>query len=501
MADLSSQSIVTEYETFCCRWALDGWVITGSGHLRLARLLADPAVDFHVSPYSCAFPQSKRVVTRVYSGLLQVRSRSVTDATEGRVRTGGMLPMLPVDSASLHAKLFLTEDDTRTHFCNDSLPGPGGCDGAGLPTKATGSLNETIELLARNVYTAAFHRSGEYFFDLFMKGWFGRPDKPAETAALWSAIAVLRAQTAALGSGPITPQVAVLVDDASWAYLPLLGGAANNFGFNYALGEGQEADFSTLGAPVSYYLVSDILSPSFPSDQLRLLIFTNAFALSDALRSAVSRLQGGERTLVWWYAPGIIALENSTADAARISALVGIAGITRGAGAASLSTRWSENCSYGNATIEGLPPWHADPWFYLDEHAASAAASVEVLGRYVDGGAASLVRQSFASHTAVFSGAPGMPMEVMRALAKTAGVHLYVDAGDDVVDGRGSCLMVHAGATRHDERTVRLPHSVASVAMLSPLTSEAVSVPCAQPCTSFQTPPLAPGASRLFCFT
>ena len=101
----------------------------------------------------------------------------MTDATEGRVRTGGMLPMLPVDSASLHAKLFLTEDDTRTHFCNDSLPGPGGCDGAGLPTKATGSLNETIELLARNVYTSAFHRSGEYFFDLFMKGWFGRPDK------------------------------------------------------------------------------------------------------------------------------------------------------------------------------------------------------------------------------------------------------------------------------------------------------------------------------------
>ena len=147
---------------------------------------------------------------------------------------------------------------------------------------------------------------------------------------------------------------------------------------------------------MSYYLVSDILSPSFPSDQLRMLIFTNAFALSDALRSAVSRLQGGERTLVWWYAPGILALENSTADAARISALVGIAGITRGAGAASLSTRWSENCSYGNATIEGLPPWHADPWFYLDEHAASAAASVEVLGRYVDGGAASLVRQSFA---------------------------------------------------------------------------------------------------------
>ena len=101
----------------------------------------------------------------------------------------------------------------------------------------------------------------------------------------------------------------------------------------------------------------------------------------------------------------------------------------------------------------------------------------------------------------MFSGAPGMPMEVMRALAKTAGVQLYVGAGDDVVDGRGSCLMVHAGATRHDERTVRLPHSVASVAMLSPLTSEAVSVPCAQPCTSFQTPPLAPGASRLFCFT
>ena len=72
------------------------------------------------------------------SSRLQVRCRLLTDATEGRVRTGGMLPMLPVDSASLHAKLFLTEDDTRTHFCNDSLPGPGGCDGAGIQAGDTG---------------------------------------------------------------------------------------------------------------------------------------------------------------------------------------------------------------------------------------------------------------------------------------------------------------------------------------------------------------------------
>eukprot|EP01051_Picozoa_sp_SAG22_P027702 SAG22_NODE_9405_length_591_cov_0.939024_1_plen_190_part_10 len=33
-------------------WALDGWVISGSGHLALTEMLADPNVDFHVSPYN-----------------------------------------------------------------------------------------------------------------------------------------------------------------------------------------------------------------------------------------------------------------------------------------------------------------------------------------------------------------------------------------------------------------------------------------------------------------
>ena len=172
--------------------------------------------------------------------------------------------------------------------------------------------------------------------------------------------------------------------------------------------------------------------------------------------------------------------------------------LQRGPGAGSFATNWS---AAGTTERWGdWGPWKVDPWFLV----ANDTAGLEVLARYASSGAAAVVRQYFpaTNHSAVFAGAPGMPAPVMRALAADAGVHLYLEHGDDVVDGRGNCLMLHAGPSHHDRRVVRLPRTVRAVTMHDASSPEPTSVPCEDgDCAQFSTPDrLAPGATRLFCF-
>ena len=155
-----------------------------------------------------------------------------------------------------------------------------------------------------------------------------------------------------------------------------------------------------------------------------------------------------------------------------------------------------------------------DPWFQLDSAAAqtsNTAAAVEVLGTLkADPTAAVLVRAQHAGWSAVFSAAPGLPVQLWRALAIHAGVHLFLpnaeacvhnpDAWEvhDAVEVRGRFLMVHAsavcsGAARLP-REVRLPRAVGTVV------DEANATVCTG-CAGFQTAPMRAGEVQLYTLT
>jgi hypothetical protein len=70
---------------------LGGHRASGSGHLALHQLMADPNIDAIVSPYKYALNQFRKP-------------------------TGTFATMGPADSAWLHGKLWVSEDDTRTSF-------------------------------------------------------------------------------------------------------------------------------------------------------------------------------------------------------------------------------------------------------------------------------------------------------------------------------------------------------------------------------------------------
>ena len=94
-----------------------------SGHLGLRRVLASPYVDFLVCPYSYGF----------------------------RGMGGDAPAMQPVESARLHGKLCIIEDDTRTHI------------NGGPDYGHVNSLSESVAILQRNFSQVVTHGQGMWW--------------------------------------------------------------------------------------------------------------------------------------------------------------------------------------------------------------------------------------------------------------------------------------------------------------------------------------------------
>jgi hypothetical protein len=257
--------------------------------------------------------------------------------------------------------------------------------------------------------TTMLHGNGAYFYDLGCQGWFGRPAAPNVTAALWSgiksafapfyavlkddAMAVNRAgsaeSSAAHGSArpsrkrsqsingedtPVTmphtirlnPEIAVFVDDLSattWISL-------NDGGITTALVQEPPIFLSASGCPVRLFLLSDLLVPTADWTHFKLVVFLNPFVMPPSIAEAIAaKLENGNRTLVWQYAPGIFGQANTTrtVDLAAMANLVGFA-LRQGPGPHDVFTHVpsSPTLSKGFPRNYGDPVQKFDPWFQPD---------------------------------------------------------------------------------------------------------------------------------------
>ena len=144
-------------------YELAGGRLAGSGHLALSWLLRQAPIDVILSPYAYS-PASRNV-------------------------TMPLLPHGPFDSAALHGKLHVIEDDSRTAFCGGPKTDPG-CHSDGIV--ATSTINDTVSKAQTNMLTAAAHGLGLYFYDIPGDGWYGRASRPNATSRFWSAVARVR---------------------------------------------------------------------------------------------------------------------------------------------------------------------------------------------------------------------------------------------------------------------------------------------------------------------
>jgi len=384
-----------------------------SGHLGLKKVLASPNVDFLVSPYSYGF--------------------------RGIGGDGPAMP--PSESMRLHGKLYIYEDDSRTHLTLHDHPNYGKAD----------TLEDSLAILKRNLAYVVTHGQGIWW----LAG--GSPQNPHIELSQQPAFQTLIKRFQQIGSFALhldrQPQaeVAVLLDDESFYYewiknsldLPLI--------FQQRLW-----GLAHLGAPFDVYLLEDFLSGGLKP--YKLYVFLNTFRLDQRRRDQLKReIRQENRVALWIYAPGYIDEDPSLAN------MQDLTGIRFGSG----DHPWGPLVNlidFNHPITQNLPQdlsWGTNsllgPVFHVTDQGVKVLGNVVYSqGRCRPG----FVVKEFPTWKSLYSAAPNLPAAVLRGIARYAGVHIYNEGGD-VTYVTPNLLAIHTagGGPRH----IRLPQAVQQV--------------------------------------
>jgi hypothetical protein len=316
--------------------------------------------------------------------------------------------MGPVDSATLHGKLWMMEDDTRTflHPHNTVFVAPG-------YVARCKNLNQTNAVHNRNFGQMMIHRLGTWWMDLEGAGWLNN-------AGMWADMERLRnAYIKYAPRSQYKPQVAVIYDERSPSYarvepgriLPLYSALVN-----------YPTEFFHCGASVGFYLLSDIQQSNFPKSKV--LIFLNAWHINAAIRRIIrDKFERGGHTIIWMYGAGFI--KKSGINTAAASHLIGIKlRLLTSAGNLPASKIMANNALHLPAeSIAGVNGADAPSW------AVNDAATIP-LAYYVSNGSVSMALKRFPKYQSVFIGDPRLAAVVWRALLPHLGVHVYLNTND-----------------------------------------------------------------------
>lgn len=356
-----------------------------SGHYALGALLKSKDIDILCSPIS-------------YTDREWLGTAPAMSAAESVKRAG---------------ILWLNEDDSRTYL--DPRKQEHVQEG-GLV-----NLKQTQQVMLRNTAQAALRGFGTWWMDLPGQGWFN-------DAAIWQEIVRLRPVDEAMmkRQAPFTPEVAAVIDEDSMCHLT--GGSA--LAVRPLVYEGRAA-LGRSGAPYGQYLLSDVLEGNVPA---RMQVFLSAWRLTREQRQALAeQRQAGfwkkvsgwfgaghasEVTRVWCWAPGYLY-----PDRADVAGIKEVTGFT--AKAVKLPTAEVAPTELGRRHGLALawgPKVKIEPLFSVE------AEADEVWATYTDGSPAVAVRRSQAG-LEVFVGVPQLTPELVQAVAKESGVHLFTKPG------------------------------------------------------------------------
>ena len=365
-----------------------------SGHYALASLLKSKDIDILCSPIS-------------YTDREWLGTAPAMSAAESVKRAG---------------ILWLNEDDSRTYL--DPRTAEHVQEG-GLV-----NLKQTQQVMLRNTAQAALRGFGTWWMDLPGQGWFN-------DAAIWREIVRLRPVDEAMAQRktPFAPEIAAVIDEDSMCHLT--GGSA--LAARPLVYEGRAA-LGRSGAPYGQYLLQDVIDGKVAA---RMQVFLSAWRLTPEQRMALkdkrltvplqtagdaglwTRVKGlfgaghaTDVTRVWCWAPGY--LYPGHADVAGIKEVTGFTAKAVKLPAAEV-TPTELGRKYGLVRAWG-PKVQIQPLFSVE------AAPEEVLATYSDGSPAVAMRRSKAGLD-VFVGVPQLTPELVHAIAKVSGVHLFTQPG------------------------------------------------------------------------
>lgn len=392
----------------------------------------DPNIDFFMAPYS-------------------YRER----------HPGGVFaPQFLFDTIRLNGKLAIIEEDSRTSLAAaaDDVYNPEKSSNANVTIGdnfgRSMTVDESLAVLTRNfagIYSQPGMGSSWYCLGN-NGGWYQDP------RLLGTVTKLKRLADQHFASVRKVSQIAVIVSNRSLWYQKV-----NDYTPEMTtrlLVEG----LSRLGAPYDVYLDSDLENAQFPFDRYKLFIFANTFHLSAKQREIIKqRVQTGDKTVLSLYASGY-ADDNGLS----LAGLEDVTGMKMGSARVSLAkgadvvitdythpaTRTApRGTRYGTAQEFGPVLWCDDP---------QAAALGDLVATDASGGVLTLCKRGglcakrLDGWTSVWSAVPNLPPDLLRSIARMAGVHVYSDANDAVYVSNG-LLGVHTGYA--GPRTIQLPRA------------------------------------------
>ena len=354
-----------------------------SGHLAFGQLLNVPEIDMIHAPYSY-FERAPGQPGHMH---------------------------LPLDSAPLHNKLVVLEEDSYTHLGQakptEKLIAPGW-------NARTANMDETLAVNLRNAGNFLSHRAGMWYFDLLSDGRWNAP-------VVWDTSVLLRRVAAELRSEPFfSPEIAFVIDEEAVQYM-----RDNSHPYLIHALSWWRAELDRIGAPVGYFLMSDLAA--LPAS-VKVIILPNAFSLSYDVREYLAQFMDAGGSVVWTYAPGIMGAGGP--DPARIRELTGV---SVEAAFDSVPMVIVSDISEETAHIDEAS-WR--PRFIVN------GGQGKTLSHYQETSEISAVALDMGDGKSVYTATPRLPVGVLRWIAEDAGVHIYRET-PGMAARAGNYLFVH----------------------------------------------------------
>ena len=368
------------------------WTLLESGHLALRQYLANEDFDFVAATETYAFKAPG---------------------------TGASMFPVPVQSVHRARKLYIDEADTDTHIGDRKNVQFG-----------TDTFEDTVKVQQRHL--------GTVFSEAISSMWV-TPHRydDAETMALIAQLNGIGQRLMDFDRSR-SSQIAYVCDEES-----LLNTDVDS-AVGWSFGEGQNAELTRIGAPVDRLMLDDIGS----GKAYKLYIFPCSCCMTSERRDRILAMLREQRsTALWMYVPGYI--KDGRQDVEHIVSLTGFELRFEGSHYVALarttgtgSRELSQKLEFG--TARAFSPF------------------VEIIGGYdeliaksVDTGRGVLARRRMPDGwTSIYSTVGPVKGAILRALARDAGVHIYLEE-DDFFNANNTVCVLHARDP--GEKEIRLP--------------------------------------------
>lgn len=358
-----------------------------------------------------------------------------------------------VDTVHLHNKVFFSEDDLRPAWpvrdkrAESSIKRCGG----DMP------LQDSLEIFKKEIMQNVVNGVQGYWYDFHFK-WYDRP----HYWKLFKRLNRIFKQSFANDRRKCS-EIAIIMDEESHRYVDPENRVCRNLYHRQMLHE-----MGRLGAGADIYLHDDLDHPDMPD--YRMYVFLNCFRLTGRARRRIERLKRDGRLLLFFYGQGFVNDEaRQPLSVQNMAALTGLHFREVDDAAVPLVTM----SAAGHALLSGLTPGmtfgqHFRPIRHYTGHLFPPGIKAAPLFEVVDRDAVilghychqhdtipAMAYRDFGDWRSLYTGTLAVPAAVLRAAARMAGCHLYLDT-DDVVYASRRYLVVYASAG-DGPRTIRLP--------------------------------------------